>query len=815
MSLRDTRDIGTAKIVMVGGGGGGASSLADLTDTSISSPSNGQVLEYNSTSSKWENKTPTGYTAGSGIDITNNAIVNTRKGALTGVIDSISSGYAHTQMTGARDTFTAGALIVVQSEASGSATNLRIQYGSQASDSQDFRFYDTAGQTTTLTIASGETINATIDPTGYRAIVLSQYKAVAVDVNTGTPTAELKKLKVGSTVYNADAIKHYSATAISSGSISVSVPNAGHLNGEIIAVNTGSYTGTTSNAWVLSLSDGMTIEALTVSKADGTAFTDAITANELLFIKCNTSNDTAVLLGIAGASGGTSDYNDLSNKPQINSVTLSGNKSLSDLSIASTTDLASKADNDIVADAFSSSAVYDTDDVVIYQGVLYKFLYPHSGAWNTSDVTAVTVSDLIESSGGGSGMPENPLATTHGGTGNADGYIRTGHKTNTTIGQGATIEGYNNTASDTYTHAEGNTTSATSAQAHSEGTLTSASGSSSHAEGYGTSASGNYTHSSGLYTVAGYEAQTTVGKYNDNKSGTLFEVGNGSESGGTVTRSNAFEVHSSGDAVVYGDIKDSSGNKYAKGDTNGVLGITKGGTGNTVGYIQTGKALNSTVGTGATIEGYDNTASGDYTHADGRDNTASGDYTHVSGRGNVAGYNYQSVAGSYNDNKSNTVFEVGNGSGTNIRSNAFEVYKGNGGISTDNGTTVFRVTQDASGNMGYYVSSASNITPVTSMAKTRYVVLSSLWSSSANSSGYYTYTITLTISNAPKLKTNYAPNVYIAGANDSTFATDAEKSAFALLDEVNLSSNTTLVLYAKTKPTTTFNIFVEGVIDPS
>lgn len=34
-----------------------------------------------------------------------------------------------------------------------------------------------------------------------------------------------------------------------------------------------------------------------------------------------------------GSGGGTSDYNDLSNKPQINSVTLSGNKTTSDLNI--------------------------------------------------------------------------------------------------------------------------------------------------------------------------------------------------------------------------------------------------------------------------------------------------------------------------------------------------------------------------------------------------------------------------------------------------------------------------------------------------
>lgn len=38
-----------------GGGAGGASALSDLTDVNILSPSDGQILRYNSTSGKWEN----------------------------------------------------------------------------------------------------------------------------------------------------------------------------------------------------------------------------------------------------------------------------------------------------------------------------------------------------------------------------------------------------------------------------------------------------------------------------------------------------------------------------------------------------------------------------------------------------------------------------------------------------------------------------------------------------------------------------------------------------------------------------------------
>jgi hypothetical protein len=41
-----------------GGGGGGSSTLAGLTDVDLSSPTNGQVLEYDSTDQVWKNATP-------------------------------------------------------------------------------------------------------------------------------------------------------------------------------------------------------------------------------------------------------------------------------------------------------------------------------------------------------------------------------------------------------------------------------------------------------------------------------------------------------------------------------------------------------------------------------------------------------------------------------------------------------------------------------------------------------------------------------------------------------------------------------------
>ena len=52
--------IGAINEVAQGGGGGGASELDDLDDVSISIPTNGQVLKYNSQSQEWENANESG-----------------------------------------------------------------------------------------------------------------------------------------------------------------------------------------------------------------------------------------------------------------------------------------------------------------------------------------------------------------------------------------------------------------------------------------------------------------------------------------------------------------------------------------------------------------------------------------------------------------------------------------------------------------------------------------------------------------------------------------------------------------------------------
>lgn len=102
------------------------------------------------------------------------------------------------------------------------------------------------------------------------------------------------------------------------------------------------------------------------------------------------------------------------------------------------------------------------------------------------------------------------------------------------------------TASGNCSHAEGWNTTASDDYSHAEGGSTTASGIGSHAEGWNTEASGNYSHAQNSGTIAGYNYQSAIGRYNDNKSNNLFEIGYGSSDS---SRKNVFEVDTDGNIV--------------------------------------------------------------------------------------------------------------------------------------------------------------------------------------------------------------------------------------------------------------------------
>lgn len=104
------------------------------------------------------------------------------------------------------------------------------------------------------------------------------------------------------------------------------------------------------------------------------------------------------------------------------------------------------------------------------------------------------------------------IPITSGGTGNSAGYIRTGQKENTSVGDKATCEGFLTTASGLCSHAEGYNTTASGEYSHAEGSKTTASGYSAHSEGYSTHANATNAHAEGDYTTASGENSHAEGE---------------------------------------------------------------------------------------------------------------------------------------------------------------------------------------------------------------------------------------------------------------------------------------------------------------
>lgn len=153
-------------------------------------------------------------------------------------------------------------------------------------------------------------------------------------------------------------------------------------------------------------------------------------------------------------------------------------------------------------------------------------------------------------------------------------YVTAGKKNNTTLGTGATAEGYETTASGNYAHAEGYSVKATGTYSHAENQLTTASGAMSHAEGNETTASGSSSHAEGQKTIANHLSQHVFGEYNiaDSSNASSYHRGNYVEivgNGDSTTRSNARTLDWSGNETLAGKLT------LGVGPTNNMDAATK------------------------------------------------------------------------------------------------------------------------------------------------------------------------------------------------------------------------------------------------
>lgn len=141
-------------------------------------------------------------------------------------------------------------------------------------------------------------------------------------------------------------------------------------------------------------------------------------------------------------------------------------------------------------------------------------------------------------------------------SGLTSGYVRTGQKVGTTVGEGATAEGENTTASGNKSHAEGKETNAYGNFGHAEGLRTTADYAA-HAEGFNTTASGLNSHAEGSNTTASGANSHAEGCDNiASGGGTHAEGGNNTVSGtyahveGWYCTASGQSSHAEGEATI-------------------------------------------------------------------------------------------------------------------------------------------------------------------------------------------------------------------------------------------------------------------------
>jgi len=246
-------------------------------------------------------------------------------------------------------------------------------------------------------------------------------------------------------------------------------------------------------------------------------------------------------------------------------------------------------------------------------------------------------------------------------------------------GKGSHSEGIDTDAEGIASHAEGKDTHATDGYSHAEG-LGSMASYGAHAEGYQTEATGSYSHSQGYATMATAWASHAEGQETHAIAAHAHAEGRETIASGVRSHAQGYMSQATGeDSFASGKSTVAEGARtVAQGSGSKAIGGNSFASGNGT----TANGWNSaTFNSGTTTEGTNSFAAGESTLAKGVDSfaigkstQAIGNNTFTTGRATIAGYENQAVVGKYNNNKSSTLFEVGNGTYDTNRSNAFEVY---------------------------------------------------------------------------------------------------------------------------------------------
>jgi hypothetical protein len=259
-----------------------------------------------------------------------------------------------------------------------------------------------------------------------------------------------------------------------------------------------------------------------------------------------------------------------------------------------------------------------------------------------------------------------------------DGYVTKGAKSGSVVGEKATAEGGENTASGKRSHAEGYTTTASGENSHAEGSSSVASAQSAHAEGTNTTSGGIGSHAEGYFTSSSNMGSHSEGANTDAHGKYSHAEGSGTKSSGSASHAEG------GSSSAIGDYSHSEGSHSSLAPDS----ITASSTSADVVAAWKDNAFGAAIGLGSHSEGQNTIAfgrvshsEGSFTqalglgsHAEGSNNIASADASHAEGFYTIAGSRYQHVEGKYNieDTAEKYAHIVGNGRGqsSSMRSNA-------------------------------------------------------------------------------------------------------------------------------------------------
>ena len=222
-------------------------------------------------------------------------------------------------------------------------------------------------------------------------------------------------------------------------------------------------------------------------------------------------------------------------------------------------------------------------------------------------------------------------------------------------------------------------------------TDTTASGYASHAENSGSSASGSYAHAEGYRTATSDGASHAEGNATRIVGVVNSASGTHAEGEGTTIYL-AIGAHAEGYYSTVGASTDSASTRQNKQGAHAEGYFTTVSTGR--GAHAEGTHTTAS-GNGAHAEGDHTTASSTFvSHAEGYYTEATGAYSHAQNNYTVAGYDSQTAIGKYNANQSSNAFEIGNGTGTTARSNAFAVDWSGNTVASGNITASGNATAD-------------------------------------------------------------------------------------------------------------------------